>query len=72
MIIMGPTTAYLTKEDSSISTYIKSDIVLMDRGRTVTSAVIELQDQIDTLKNQNKRNKSFAWRHAKKRKRRYW
>lgn len=62
----------LTIDASNAAIYMKSDSIVVSPGNTVTSALSEIQKQVDILYEQDKRNKSFAWRHAKKRKRRYW
>ena len=54
----------LTIDASNAAIYMKSDSIVVSPGNTVTSALSEIQKQVDILYEQDKRNKSFAWRHA--------
>lgn len=46
-------------------------IVIMNESQTLTSAISTIHNQINVLNRQVKQNKSFAWRHSRRKRRRY-
>lgn len=61
----------MCKEDHNL-TYLSSSIITMTNGQSLTSAINTVRDQINVLNREINRNKSFAWRHSKRKRRRYW
>ena len=62
----------MCKEDHNL-VYLSGDSVnILSSGQTLTSAISSIHDQINILNRQIKRSKSFAWRHSRRKRRRYW
>ena len=62
----------ICKENHNIA-YLSGDSVnILSSGQTLTSAISSIHDQINILNRQIKRSKSFAWRHSRRKRRRYW